>query len=145
MQYSKTGSKRGGVVLQPLKVLEYPWEIIGIYYVVIFPKSGIYGSTNVFIMVCHFTQMAHFVPYHKEITAEESIDFSITNRYRLHGVPKVMVSDKDPKFVGNFGKAFGKIKHKVKYEYWSTSSYSRFNVESQSNYASTATMLLCII
>ena len=27
-----------------------------------------------FSMVCHLTKMAHFVPYHKEITAEESAD-----------------------------------------------------------------------
>ncbi len=55
-----------------------------------------------FIMVCHLIKMAHFVPCHKEITAEESEDIFISKCYWLHGVPKVIVSDKDPKFVGKF-------------------------------------------
>ena len=46
--------------------------------------------------------MSHFVPCHKKITAEESTDLFIRNCYRLHGVPKVIVSYRDPKFVGKF-------------------------------------------
>ena len=53
-------------------------------------------------MVCHLAKMPHFVPCHKEITAEESKDLFISRCYRLHGVPKVIVSDRDPKFVGKF-------------------------------------------
>jgi hypothetical protein len=49
--------------------------------------------------------MAHFLPFHKEITTRNSTNLFIINRYRLHGVPKVIVSDRDPKFVENFGKA----------------------------------------
>ena len=57
--------------LHPLGVPEYPWEIVGIYYVTDSPRSGAYGYTSVLIMVCHLTKMAHFVPCHKVITAEE--------------------------------------------------------------------------
>jgi hypothetical protein len=69
------------------------------------PKSGLYVHTTVFIMVCHLTKMAHLVPRHKEITAKDSENLFISNCYRLHGVPKVIVSNRDPKFVGNFGEA----------------------------------------
>ncbi len=58
-----------------------------------------------FIMVCHLNKMARFVSCHKEITAEESKDSFTINCYRLYGVPKVIVSDRDPKFVGSFGRA----------------------------------------
>jgi hypothetical protein len=64
--------RRGGASLQPLKNLEYPWEIVGIDYITDLPKSGLYGHTYILIMVCHLTKMAHFVPCHNEITAEES-------------------------------------------------------------------------
>jgi hypothetical protein len=57
-------------------------------------------------MVCHPTKMAHFVPCQKEITAEELADLLTSNSYRLHGVPKVIVSDRDPKFVGKFWQRF---------------------------------------
>ena len=85
--------------MQPLGILEYPWEIVGINYVTILPKSGSYGHTIVFILVCHLTKMDHFIPCHKEITVEESSDLFINFFYRLHGAPNVIVSDRDPKFV----------------------------------------------
>ena len=68
----------------------------GNYYVTDLPTSGINGYTSVFIMVCHLTKVAPFVPCHKEIIAEESVDLFIDHSYRLHGVPKVIVSDRDP-------------------------------------------------
>ena len=65
-------------------------------------------------MVCHLTKMAHFVPCHKEITAEELADLFIYYCYRLHGVPRVIVSDMDPKFVGKFWQTFmGKLNTKL--------------------------------
>jgi hypothetical protein len=54
--------------------------------------------------------MAHFVPCHKEIIAEELADLFIGNYYRLHSVPKVIVFDKDPKIVGKLWRSFmGKL------------------------------------
>jgi hypothetical protein len=106
--------RKGGASLQPLGVPEYPWEIVGIDYVTDLPKSGSFGHTAVFIMVCHLTKMAHFVPCHKEITAEESAVLFIDNCYKLHGVPRVIVSDRDPKFVGKFWQSFmGKLNTKL--------------------------------
>ena len=52
--------------------------------------------TAILILVCHLTKMAHFVPCHKEITAEDIADIFIDNCYKLHGAPKVIVSDMDP-------------------------------------------------
>ncbi len=97
--------RKGGAALQPLGIPEYPWEIVGIDYGTDLPKSGTYGHTYVFIMVCHLTKLASFVPCHKEIIAEESTNLFTGNCYRLHGVPKVIVSDRDPKFVENFDRA----------------------------------------
>ena len=106
--------RREGHALQPLGIPEYPWEIIGIDYVIDLPKSGINGYTSVFIMVCHLTKMAHFVPCHKEITAEESTDLFIDHCYRLHCVPKVIVYVRDPKLVEKFWQTFmGKLNTKL--------------------------------
>ncbi len=92
--------------MHPLGKLEYPWKIVGIDL----PKSDTCGYTTVFIMVSHLTKMAHFVPCHKEITTEEPTYLFIRNYYRLHGFPKIIVSDRDPKFVGEFWQSFmGKL------------------------------------
>ena len=92
--------------MQPLGIPKYPWEVVGIHYVTDLPKSGLYGDTAVFIMVCYLTKMAHFVPCHKKIIAEESAELFISNCYRSHGVPKVIVSDRDPMFVEKFWQSF---------------------------------------
>jgi hypothetical protein len=98
--------RKGGADLQPLGISEYHWEIVGTDYVTDLPKNGIAGYTYVYIMVYHLTKMAHFVPLHKEIRAEELADLFIDYCYRLHGVPRVIVSDGDPKFVGKFWQTF---------------------------------------
>ena len=63
--------RRGGAALQPLRIPDYPWEIVGIDCVTNLPKNDTDGYISIFIMVCHLTKMDHFVPCHKEITAEE--------------------------------------------------------------------------
>jgi len=88
--------RKGGAALQPLGILEYPWKIVGIDYVTDLPKSGVNGYTSILIMVCHLTKMAHFVPCHKEITTNKLADLFVNHCYRLHGVPKAIVSDRDP-------------------------------------------------
>ena len=100
--YIAKSDRRGGASLQPLGIPEYPWEIIGIHYFIDLPKSCLYGHIAVFLMVCHLTKMAYFVPCHKKIIATELAILVISNYYRLHGVLKVIVSDRDPKFVGKF-------------------------------------------
>ena len=79
--------RRGAASLNPLGVPEYSWEIVGIDYVTDLPRSDSHGYTSLFIMVCHLTKMANFVPCHKEITYEESSELFIDNCYGLHGVP----------------------------------------------------------
>ena len=41
--------RRGGVALQTLGVLEYPWEIVGIDYVTDLPKKGYLWSRSRFL------------------------------------------------------------------------------------------------
>ncbi len=90
------------------------WEIVYIDCVDDLLKRGTYGYTTVCIMVCHLTKMTRFVPYHKEFTVEESTNLFIGNCYRLHGVPKVIVSDGEPKFVGKFWQSYmGKLNNKL--------------------------------
>jgi hypothetical protein len=50
--------------------------------------------------------MAHFAPCHKEITAKQATHIFIYNLYRLHGAPKVIVSDKKSRFAGKIWQSF---------------------------------------
>jgi len=53
-------------------------------------------------MVCHLAKMAHFVPCNKKITLDLLANLFVSDCYRLHDVPKMIVSDGGPKFVGEF-------------------------------------------
>ena len=56
---------RGAASLHPLGAQEFPWEIVEIDNVTGLPRSGAYGYTSSFIMVCHLTKKAHVVQCHK--------------------------------------------------------------------------------
>jgi transposase InsO family protein len=43
--------------------------------------------------------MAHFLPCTETVTAEETATLFLHGVYRSHGLPRVLVSDRDPKFV----------------------------------------------
>jgi hypothetical protein len=92
----------GSSSLTPMGVPEYPCEIIGMDLVTALPKSLKLQYTAIFIIECHLKKFAHFIPYHKEVIAEETAYLFLDNCYILHGVAKVIVSDIDPRFVGTF-------------------------------------------
>lgn len=100
--------RRGAAPIHPLPVPRYPFEVVGLDFVTDLPKSGKHGYTAVLIVCCHLTKMCHLIPCTKEITAEESAELFITHVYRLHGVPSVLVSDRDPRFISSFWQALWK-------------------------------------
>ena len=94
--------RRGAAAVHPLPVPQYPWEVVGVDYVTSLPKSGKEGYTAVMIIVDHLTKMAHFIPTTDEVTAQQSADMFVHHCYRLHGCPRVLVSDRDPRFISEF-------------------------------------------
>jgi hypothetical protein len=42
-------NRRGGDFLQPLGFPDFPWEIVGIDYIIDHPKIGLYGHTTILL------------------------------------------------------------------------------------------------
>jgi hypothetical protein len=84
----------------PLHVPPRPWHIVGLDYLTHLDESN--GFNNVLIVVDHLTRMAHFLPCTEIVTAEETATLFLHGVCRLHGLPRVLVSDRDPKFVSGF-------------------------------------------
>ncbi|MBW0483253.1 hypothetical protein O181_022968 [Austropuccinia psidii MF-1] len=92
----KHGMKYGQI--QHIEEPKHPWETINIYWVTgLFP--GCNGNFNAFlIIVDSFSKSVRCLPCHKEDTAMDTALLFWNNIISTCGVPKIIISDRDPKF-----------------------------------------------
>jgi hypothetical protein len=57
---------------------------------------------SIWVIVDHFTKSAHFIPMHTRFIAEKYVEISIAHILCLHGVSKMIVSDRGSQFVACF-------------------------------------------
>lgn len=91
-------------LLQPLPVPTRPWSHISLDFVTGLPLSS--GMTVILTIVDRFSKMAHFVPLPKLPTAKETAQVVLEHVFRIHGLPKDVVSDRGPQFSSAFWKEF---------------------------------------
>lgn len=87
-------------LLQPLPVPAGAWQTISMDFIEGLPKSERYNC--IFVVVDKFSKYAHFVPLTHPFTAESVATAFMKNIYKLHGMPKVIVSDRDKIFTSQF-------------------------------------------
>ena len=63
------------------------------------------GYDVTLIIVDCLTKRAHFIPTHTSVTAPEVAKLFFVNIFRLHGLPRMIISDRDSKFTSHFWKA----------------------------------------
>jgi len=66
------------------------------------------GFDAIMVVVDRFSKMAHFIPTKDEATAQETGRLFFTHVFKLHGLPKGIVSNRDPKFTSKFWRALWK-------------------------------------
>ena len=54
------------------------------------------------VVVDKLSKASHFIHVKTTYKAANIADIFLKQIFRLHGVPKVIISDRDPKFTGNF-------------------------------------------
>ncbi|KAL4339993.1 hypothetical protein GQ457_08G031450 [Hibiscus cannabinus] len=88
-------------LLQPLRIPEWKRERITMDFVTGLPMTPS-NKDSVWVIVDRFTKCAHFLPIHTTYTYDKLAELYIREIVRLHGVPKSIVSDRDPKFTSRF-------------------------------------------
>jgi hypothetical protein len=59
---------------------------------------------SIMVVVEKLTKEAHFLPLKTTHKVADVVDIFVKEVARLHGIPKTIVSDRDPKFTSNFWK-----------------------------------------
>ena len=60
------------------------------------------GYDAILVVVDRLTKMAHFIPTRESVSAPQVADLFISHIFRLHGLPKSVVLDKDTHFTSHF-------------------------------------------
>src|SRR5437016_1359021 len=88
--------------LQPLPVPDDRWETISVDFIVELPESG--GYDAVMVVVDSVGKRSHFIETVTTITAAGAANLYLRNVWKLHGLPRKVVSDRGPQFVALFMK-----------------------------------------
>jgi hypothetical protein len=100
-QRNKPLSGKPQGLLTPLPVAERPWDHISMDFVMALPKT-LSGHDAVLVVVDRFSKMVKFIPTTNTVTAEVSARLCMDNVFKVFGMPKTIVSDRDPRFTGKF-------------------------------------------
>ncbi|MCO5575182.1 hypothetical protein L7F22_028979 [Adiantum nelumboides] len=60
------------------------------------------GNAQILVIVDRFFKMAHFISCKKAASAPDIASIFVQHIFRIHGLPRSIISDRDPKFTGHF-------------------------------------------
>ena len=88
-------------LLQPMPTPNHPWEYVSMDFIIQLPKTR-GGNDAIVVFVDMFSKMVHFAPTKTTATAPDTARLFFDHVFRLHGLPKAIVSDRDAKFTSKF-------------------------------------------
>ena len=90
-------------LLQPLLVLEWKWEVISMDFISGLPMTW-RQHDSIMVVVDKLTKAAHFTPVKSTHKNDDISKIFMKDIFKLHGLPKAIISNKDVKFTSNFWK-----------------------------------------
>lgn len=100
-QRVKPASGKPPGLAQPLPVPDMPWESVSLDLITGLPTTQ-KGHNAILVLVDRLTKMVHVVPCKKTLSAEQTADAFFETIVRLHGMPKIVVGDRDTRWTGLF-------------------------------------------
>jgi len=89
-------------LMKPNEAPDQPWKSISMDFITDLPKSE---ENNAILMVIdRLTKMAHFIPCTKVINARQFSELFIREIFRLHGLPKDIITDQGLVFTSELWK-----------------------------------------
>lgn len=88
-------------LLHPLEIPSRKWESMSMDLITGLPKTKS-GYNAIWVGVDRLSKFAHFAPTSQEADAADIAQLLRTRVFTLHGFPREIVSDRDPRWVGKF-------------------------------------------
>src|ERR1700723_2421060 len=86
--------------LHPLPIATRPWESIGTDF--IGPFLEVDGFNYLWVVICRMSSMVHLIPVNTRTTASQLLTKYMHEVVRLHGLPSLIICDRDPKFTSKW-------------------------------------------
>jgi hypothetical protein len=87
--------------LRPLPIPSWKWEDICMDFIVGLPNTSRHHD-SIWVIVDRLTKTAHFLSVHTTHKTEKYAEIYVDQIVRLHGIPKMIVSDRGALFVARF-------------------------------------------
>jgi hypothetical protein len=100
-QQVKAEHRHPAGLLWPLPIPEWKWETISKDFITGLPKSTKKNDV-IMVVVDKLSKSSHFVPVKSTCKAIDIANIFMKDIFRLHGMPKEIVSDRDTKFTSSF-------------------------------------------
>ena len=106
----RTPTARYGLA-KSLPIAQRPWSIISMDFMKLPTSQDDSGNKYdaLYVICCTLSKMVHLIPTTKNVTAQQVARLYYDNVYRLHGLPKSIISDRDTKFTGDFWSTMQKL------------------------------------
>jgi hypothetical protein len=90
-----------GGLLQPLSIPVPKWDDISMDFIVGFPLVA-YKIDSIWVIVDRLTKSTHFIPINTNYNIQRYAEIYIAHVLCLHGVLKMIISDRGSQFVAHF-------------------------------------------
>jgi hypothetical protein len=100
-QHVKAEHQRPAGLLQPLKVPMWKWEEVGMDFITGLSRSN-RGHDSIWVIIDRLTKVAHFLPVKTTHKGRDLAELYMSRIVSLHGVPKVIVTDRGTQFTSRF-------------------------------------------
>jgi len=103
-QLIKVEHRHPAGLLHPLPIPEWKWETISIDFITGLPKTKKLHE-SITMVVDKLRKSGHFIHVQSTYKAVQIANIFMQNAFKLHGLPKMIISDRDVKFTSAFWKA----------------------------------------
>ncbi|KAH0655105.1 hypothetical protein KY285_029987 [Solanum tuberosum] len=94
-------------LLQPLPIPDQVFEDIAMDFITCLPSSK--GKTTILTVVDRLTKYGHFIPLPSTFSTQLVAEAFVVGVIRLHGPPRTIVTDRDPRFLHSFWQEINRL------------------------------------